>query len=472
MSRRPRRALAAAAAALSLVGLPLRAGAASGPTHSAAPRPDYPDLCAPAGLDTSTVCLRLTLAAIDHARATEGLPPARIPATFSALSVAEQVFVAVDLERVDRGLPPFVGLTAALDADAQRGAARAALPARPGPGYSADDLEWIGDVANGLDVDYQWVYFDGPGAGVPGCGGGKVSGCWADRSIVLGRLGRPADLVMGVGVDPAIGPSRGGPSVAAVFAAARTRPASFVYTWADAQAALAGGTLAPLPAIPADESATGVPDPAANVDPVPDYLATCAPTGLDRSPACLAATVAAFDRARALEGLGPLVLPGNFASLSVPEQVFVVIDAERVVRGLPPFVGMTAALDADAARGAQRADDPPDPGSSYLLYDGEWAGGAVNAVDAVYGWMYDDGFDSGNLDCLTRGAPGCWGHRKGILDNFGAGGDLVMGAAVTLTHVKDAPSIAATLTTAGSRPGRLLYTWSQALAQMPTGAGR
>ena len=131
---RLRPVLASAAAALSLLGMPLgAASAASGPSHSVAPRPDYPDLCAPAGLDTSAICLRLTLAAIDGARAGEGLPPARVPATFSALSVAEQVFVAVDVERVDRGLPPFVGLTAALDRDAQRGAARGALPSRPGP---------------------------------------------------------------------------------------------------------------------------------------------------------------------------------------------------------------------------------------------------------------------------------------------------------------------------------------------------
>jgi hypothetical protein len=470
--RRARRVLLAfLPLATALASVPHPAAATAGVARSVPPKPDYPDLCAPAGVDTSAICLRLALAALDHARAAEGLAPARLPALFGQLDLAEQVFVAVDIERVDRGLAPFIGLTAELDADAQRGAERAEVPRRPGPGYRDTELEWIGDVANGLDAAYQWIYFDGPDAGVPGCGGGSISGCWADRRIVLGRFGGAGVLVMGVGVDPTAPAPGSAPSVAAVFARAKRPPPLYAYTWADALAAIATGTLQPLAAIPKDEAATGFVDPPRNVAPQPDYLQTCAPSGLDRSARCLAATVAAFDHARALEGVGPLVLPEDFLELSVPEQLFVVIDAERVDRGLAPFVGLTAALDSDAQRGADRADDPPDPGPSYLLYDGEWAGGSVNAVDAVYGWMYDDGYDSGNLDCLTRGAPGCWGHRKGILDNFGTGPDLVMGAALRLTHVKDAPSMAASLTVSSSRPRRLLYTWAQAEAAMPAAAG-
>jgi hypothetical protein len=154
--------------------------------------------------------------------------------------------------------------------------------------------------------------------------------------------------------------------------------------------------------------------------------------------------------------------------LSTSEQLFVAIDLERVDRGLAPFAGMTAALDHNAQVGADRDDDPPDPGPSYLLYDSDWAGGSVNALDAVYGWMYDDGYDSGNLDCLHRGAAGCWGHRKGILDNFGSGNDLVMGAALDL-GVKDAPSVAATLAVTSKVPRHLLYTWAQVLAALPAG---
>ena len=105
----------------------------------------------------------------------------------------------------------------------------------------------------------------------------------------------------------------------------------------------------------------------------------------------------------------------------------------------------------------------------------EWAGGSANALDAVYGWMYDDGFDSGNLDCEHRGAPGCWGHRKGILDDFGSGTNLEMGAAVDTsgdTHNGDAggTSMAVTLAVAAaparspSSPGR---KWRRAAAGAP-----
>ena len=76
--------------------------------------------------------------------------------------------------------------------------------------------------------------------------------------------------------------------------------------------------------------------------------------------------------------------------------------------------------------------------------------------------MYDDGFD-GNLDCTRLGAPGCWGHRKGILDDFGSGANLVMGAAVVPagdTHRGDrgGTSMAVTLAVADSPTDTLAYS--------------
>ena len=132
------------------------------------------------------------------------------------------------------------------------------------------------------------------------------------------------------------------------------------------------------------------------------------------------------------KAIRPMVLPADFAQLSIPDQLFVAVNLERVDRGLPAFGGLTTALNRNAQRGADTANDPPDPGQSYDLEDAEWAGGSSNGLDAVYGWMYDDGFDSGNLDCLHRGAAGCWGHRKGILDDFGSGPNLAMGAAIAM----------------------------------------
>jgi hypothetical protein len=90
--------------------------------------------------------------------------------------------------------------------------------------------------------------------------------------------------------------------------------------------------------------------------------------------------------------------------------------------------------------------------------------------------MYDDGYNSGNLDCLRRGAPGCWGHRKGILDDFGSGPNLVMGAALDTSgdnHDGDngGTSMAVTLAVAGAPAHAFTYSWSQALATFPSASG-
>ena len=161
------------------------------------------------------------------------------------------------------------------------------------------------------------------------------------------------------------------------------------------------------------------------------------------------------------------------------------VNLERVDRGLPAFAGLTAALDQNAQEGADEADDPPDPGRAYDLDDAEWAGGSSNGLDAVYGWMYDDGFDSGNLDCLRHGAAGCWGHRKGILDDFGSGPNLVMGAAIDTTGDthrgdKGGTSMAVTLAVAGApiadahlqlgAGGRRCSTWSDLSGEPRVGA--
>src|ERR1700733_12473467 len=138
------------------------AGGFAAPTRSVNPVPNYLDNCAPVGVDTSSPCLRITLDAIDRARAHEGLRPMSLPADFGRLTVPEQLFVAIDRERVDRGLAPFTGLAATLNTDAQQGAQAARLPPRPGKGYGSAATEWIGDVDNGLDAHFEWVYHDGP----------------------------------------------------------------------------------------------------------------------------------------------------------------------------------------------------------------------------------------------------------------------------------------------------------------------
>ena len=296
-------------------------GATVDPANSVPPAPDYPTMCAPVGADTTSTCLRLTLEAIDAARAREALRPMVLPSDFPRLTVAEQLFVAIDRERVDRGLPPFTGLVTALDTKAQMGADSGQLP--PGPGHmdNATVTEWIGAVDNGLDADYQWMYEDGPESGVPGCSDAQSSGCWVDRQSVLGRLGS-RHLVMGAGFDPSGDTSpgdRGGSSLAAILAVSSSRAVrgghneTYAYTWNDALAAMSAGALAPLRSIPPSESGTGIPDPGHNVAPVPDYTGACAGSGIDVSSTCVSAVLAAINHAHALEGVRPMVLPSGFA---------------------------------------------------------------------------------------------------------------------------------------------------------------
>jgi hypothetical protein len=268
---------------------------------------------------------------------------------------------------------------------------------------------------------------------------------------------------------------QGGSSLAATLAVA-ARPNTFAYTWNNALAATRTGMLQPLRSLPASESNAGVPDPTHNVQPDPNFTRLCSGDGVDNSATCIDAALEAINHAHALEGVRPMLLPAGFEQLTVPEQLFVVVNLERADRGLPVFAGLTSGLDADAQRGANDANDPPDPGRAYVLDDAEWAGGSSNGLDAVYGWMYDDGYNSGNLDCLHRGAPGCWGHRKGILDDFGSGPNLVMGAAIDTTgdhHGGDngGTSMAVTLAVAGAPAHSLLYSWSRVLAQLPPSSG-
>jgi hypothetical protein len=59
------------------------------------------------GLSCADVYLKL----INKARAAEHVPPMVLPTNWTKLTVAEQLFVSADLERVGRGLPPYVGLS-------------------------------------------------------------------------------------------------------------------------------------------------------------------------------------------------------------------------------------------------------------------------------------------------------------------------------------------------------------------------
>ncbi len=184
------------------------------------------------------------------------------------------------------------------------------------------------------------------------------------------------------------------------------------------------------------------------------------------------------DDARTQEGLGPLNLSeSSLAVLPLPEQLFAVVNIERVDRGLPPIDDMTTQLDADADAGANSGVDPAFPaslaGGVPLTFGGSiWAGGLTSVLEADYYWMYDDGWSgpsTTNATCSPQAPSGCWGHRDIILHPFADCSEgppvLSMGAAYSASGYRGG-SIAAVMVGSCAPPGDIVATWSQVSATL------
>ena len=120
-----------------------------------------------------------------------------------------------------------------------------------------------------------------------------------------------------------------------------------------------------------------------------------------------------IDACRADEGVGPLILPSNWPELDPAQQMFVLVDLERVNRGEQPFVGLNRKLDFSAKQGAIEGKDPSNPVGSW-----SWSIWASTAdVASVELWMYADGPGQNdyNTGCQSPNSSGCWVHRDAIL---------------------------------------------------------
>ena len=154
-----------------------------------APDPNFYGVCPNRSLDLSGTCEDEALQAIDHARASEGLGPMELPSDWLGLTAAEQLFVATNLERTVRGLPPFEGMAAALEPSAQAAAESGSDPVPPSS-FPTDD--WTSNsgegYANPLEVLYDWMYDDGASSPNVNCVPGNTSGCWGHRENILGNF--------------------------------------------------------------------------------------------------------------------------------------------------------------------------------------------------------------------------------------------------------------------------------------------
>ena len=151
----------------------------------------------------------------------------------------------------------------------------------------------------------------------------------------------------------------------------------------------------------------------------------------NNSAACLHLLMSAINAAQRAEHLQPLVLPSNFRSLSVPQQLFVLTNLERLSRGVPAIVGLSPYLDRAAMASARQAVDPPinafygpvqvlPLGGGVYAAGGVWFGNMVDSAAAMFGWMYDDGWggslqNTSNEECHSPSDLDCWGHRNELL---------------------------------------------------------
>ncbi len=229
---------------------------------------------------------------------------------------------------------------------------------------------------------------------------------------------------------------------------------------------------------------------AAGILPPGNPPANIAPTNAD--------WLTAINAASATEGVGAMgVNESAVEALPVAEQLFIVINEERIDRGLVPIQYMTAQLDSYALQGANADSDPSFPtaltGGAPLSGGASiWAGGTTSVLEADYYWMYTDGWggsaeSTSNAGCTSATSSGCWEHRDIVLYRFspcagGAAPTLSMGAAYGTTGA--AGSLAAIMvSTCGAPPSDVTLSWSQistlanmqqkvvGIAALPSGLG-
>ena len=158
------------------------------------------------GVNESGACVAADLAGIQAEQASEGggVTPMQLPSNWYTLTPPEQVFVATNLERIDRGLSPLLGMNPCLD-----GFAALAVPANVDPFYPIGDqclglataeAGIVGGGASPLAINYDWMYFDGPGGNNLDCMGLQMWGCWGHRDSIIANyasLGQGGPCVVG-----------------------------------------------------------------------------------------------------------------------------------------------------------------------------------------------------------------------------------------------------------------------------------
>ncbi len=229
--------------------------------------------------------------------------------------------------------------------------------------------------------------------------------------------------------------------------------------------------------------------PATDVTTPVNYINACESGD---AGACTVATVQDIDSARNQIGLGALMLPTNYNQLTVPEQLFVLVNIARVDRGFSPVAGLNTQMNAGATEevasgsppsevnafgnGTQSASQAPIQFSiSSQFIDGtdNYNYGYLNPhqvmtpLEAMYDIMYHSDATPNNyaMESTPGGLGGYdFGVRDSILTHFN-NTPLVAGAAVGTFNI----GVNSVLLNYMAEPINgavppLSYTWSQALA--------
>jgi hypothetical protein len=206
------------------------------PKHNIAAKPDYFDVCASKGTN-NPACIKQVLSAIERARSHEHMKKRAmiLPSNYRDLTIAEQTFVVTNLERVDRGLKPFEGLSTALSGVAKLAATLHVDPTVVTSMLRALNINsygsnWAGDIGP-LSSDYDWMYNDGYASdGVNlACVTRKAEGCWGHRTNILWTYASGSRLDAGAGTaKPA------GASIALILAGFTGNAPTYSYTWKNA----------------------------------------------------------------------------------------------------------------------------------------------------------------------------------------------------------------------------------------------
>jgi hypothetical protein len=227
-----------------------RAPALNNPRADVSPSPNFVNTCSAGNLDSSGDCLAAAISATTNARAREGVRALSFnAASFRKLTISEQLFVLVDLERTARGIAPFVVLSSQLDQVALN-AARAqvdpqmgsnAVLAGSGP-IVAWGSNWAESTLSAAVTNYYWMYEDGHGSSNVDCTPTTPKQCWGHRDNILDAFseagacsGRPVVLAMGAAEAPGGGAIPTPSFTELMSAACGPSPSSVVMTWTRAQ---------------------------------------------------------------------------------------------------------------------------------------------------------------------------------------------------------------------------------------------